>query len=101
MYGPDVAILLMYRSHGMKHTKFPQVDDGQRDPRDRGVTLLIATRLALLPGVLLRSMRLIMRRLFLLWLDFLLSGLLLSFLRLINGHSFIWMSKLLFLIVNS
>ena len=62
---------------------------------------MIATRLALLPGVLLRSMILIMRILLLLWLDFLLSGLLLMFLRLTNGHSFIWMSKMLFLMVNS
>ena len=52
-------------------------------------------------GVLLRSMRLIMRRLLLLLLDFLLSGLLLSFLRLANGHSFRRMSKMLFLMVNS
>ena len=37
----------------------------------------------------------------LLWLDFLLSRLLLSFLRLVNGHSFRWMSKMLFLMVNS
>ena len=46
------------------------------------------TRLALLPRVLLRSIRLIMRRLLLMWLNFLLSGLLLPFLRLANGHSF-------------
>ena len=57
------------------------------------MTLLIATRLTLLLGVLLRSMGLIMKRLLLLWLDFLLSRLLLSFLRLANGHSFRWMSK--------
>ena len=37
----------------------------------------------------------------LLWLDFLLSGLLLSFLQLANGHSFIWMSKMIFLMMNS
>ena len=66
-----------------------------------GVTLLIAIRLALLPGVLLKSMRLIMRRLFLLWLDFLMSGLLLPFLLLANGHYFKWMSKVIFLMVNS
>ena len=65
------------------------------------MTLLIATRLILLPGVLLRSMGLIMRRLLLTWLDFLMSGLLLPFLRLANGHSFRWMSKMLFLMVNS
>ena len=64
-------------------------------------TVYLATRLALLPRVLLRSMRLIMRRLLLLWLDFLLSRLLFPFLRLANGHSFIWMSKMLFLMVNS
>ena len=38
-------------------------------------------------------MRLIMRRLLLLWLDFLLSRLLFSFLRLANGHFFRWMLK--------
>ena len=36
MYGPDVAILLMYRSHDMRHTGFRQVDDGQQDPWDMG-----------------------------------------------------------------
>ena len=45
-----------------------------RSKLDR-MTLLITTRLALLPGVLLKSMRLIMRRFLLLWLDFLLSRL--------------------------
>ena len=65
------------------------------------MALLITRRLALLPRVLLRSMRLAMRRLLLLWLDFLLSGLLLSFLWLVNGHSFRWMSKMIFLMVNS
>ena len=34
MYGPDVAILLTYGSHDMRHTGFSQVDGGQRDPRD-------------------------------------------------------------------
>ena len=48
-----------------------------------------------------RYARPIMRRLLLMWLDFLLSGLLLSFLRLANGHSFRWMSKMFFLMVNS
>ena len=36
--GPTWPFLLMYESHGMRHTGFPQVDDGQWDPRDRGVT---------------------------------------------------------------
>ena len=36
MYGPDVAILLMNGSHDMRHTGFPQVDGGQRDPREMG-----------------------------------------------------------------
>ena len=36
MYGPDVAILLMYGSHYMRHTGSPQVDGGQRDPREMG-----------------------------------------------------------------
>ena len=34
MYGPDVAILLMYGSHNMRHTSFPQVDGGQWDSRE-------------------------------------------------------------------
>ena len=34
MYGPDVAILLMYGSHNMRHIGFQQVDGGQRDPRE-------------------------------------------------------------------
>ena len=51
--------------------------------------------------VLLRSMGLIMRILLLMWLDFLMSELLLPFLRLTNGHSFRWMSKMFFLMVNS
>ena len=65
------------------------------------MALLIATRLALLPGVLVKNMGLIMRRLLLMWLDFLLSRLLLSFLRVANGHYFRWMSKMFFLMVNS
>ena len=36
MYGPDVAILLKYESHDTRHTGFPQVDGGQRDPRRMG-----------------------------------------------------------------
>ena len=36
--GPTWPLLLMYESHGMGHTGFLQVDGGQRDPRDRGVT---------------------------------------------------------------
>ena len=76
------------------------VNEFIRSRLDR-MALLIATRLALLPGVLLKSMGLIMRRLLLLWLDFLLSRLLLSFLQLANDHSFRWMSKMFFLMVNS
>ena len=64
------------------------------------MALLITTRLVLLPEVLLRSMRLIMKRLLLLWLDFLMLGLLFPFLRLANDHSFRWMSKILFLYVD-
>ena len=37
MYGPDVAIFT-YGSHDMRHTGFPQVDDGQWDPWEWGVT---------------------------------------------------------------
>ena len=32
----NVAILLMYGSHDMRHTGFPQVDGGQQDPWDLG-----------------------------------------------------------------
>ena len=39
--GPTWPFLLMYGSRGMRHTGFPQVDDGQQDPRDRGVTVEI------------------------------------------------------------
>ena len=38
MYGLDVAILLMHGSYDMRHTGLPQVDGGQRDPREWGVT---------------------------------------------------------------
>ena len=76
------------------------VNEFIRSRLDR-MALLIATRLTLFPGVLLKGMGLIMRRLLLPWLDFLMSGLLLSFLQLANGHSFRWMSKMLFLMVNS
>ena len=31
--GPYWVILLMYESHEMRHTRFPQVDGGQWDPR--------------------------------------------------------------------
>ena len=31
MYVPDMAILLTYGSHDMRHTGFPQVDGGQQD----------------------------------------------------------------------
>ena len=30
--GPNWVILLMYKSHEMRHIGFPQVDGGQRDP---------------------------------------------------------------------
>ena len=76
------------------------VNEFIRSRLDR-MELLIATRLSLLPRVLLRSIGLVMRRLLLMCLEFLLSGLLCPFLRLSNGHSFRWMSKMLFLMVNS
>ena len=38
MYAIDIAILLMYGSHDMRHTDFPQVDGGQQDPREIGFT---------------------------------------------------------------
>ena len=42
MYEPDMAILLMYGSHDMRHTGFPHVDDGLRDPRDMGCHSLVS-----------------------------------------------------------
>ena len=36
MCRPMWPILLMYGSHDMRHTGFPQVDGGQRDPRESG-----------------------------------------------------------------
>ena len=44
MYGPDVTILLMYGSHDMRHIGFPQVDGGQRDPREMERLLVSETR---------------------------------------------------------
>ena len=38
MFGPDVTIFTLYGSYDMRHTGFPQVDGGQWDPQDRGVT---------------------------------------------------------------
>ena len=39
--GPTWPFLLMYGSHGMRHIGFPQVNGGQRDPRDRGVSRVV------------------------------------------------------------
>ena len=36
MYEPKWSFLLMYGSHDMRHTGFPRVDGGQRDPRNLG-----------------------------------------------------------------
>ena len=36
MYRPMWPVLLMYGCHDMRHTGFPQVDGGQRDPRELG-----------------------------------------------------------------
>ena len=33
---PMRSFLLMYGSHNMRHTGFPQVDGGQRDPQEMG-----------------------------------------------------------------
>ena len=44
MYGLDVAILLLYGSHDMRHIGFPQVNGGQRDPREMGHLLVSETR---------------------------------------------------------
>ena len=38
MYGPDVAILLMYRSHDMRHTGFHGLTVVNRTPGNWGVT---------------------------------------------------------------
>ena len=36
MCRPMWPFLLMYESHDMRHTGFPQVDGGQRDPQEMG-----------------------------------------------------------------
>ena len=36
MYGPKWPFLLIYGSHNMRHTAFPQVDGLSTDPRDLG-----------------------------------------------------------------
>ena len=36
MYGPKWPFLLMYESHDMRHTSFPQVDGLSTDPQDLG-----------------------------------------------------------------
>ena len=41
MYGPDVAILLTYKSHDMRHTGFPQVDGGQTRPPGFGASQIM------------------------------------------------------------
>ena len=64
------------------------------------MALLIAIKLALLLEVLHRNTGLTMKRLLLQLLVFLLLGLLLPFMQLADGHSFRWMSKMSFLIVN-
>ena len=33
---PMLSFLLMYESHDMRHTGFPQVDGCQRDPQESG-----------------------------------------------------------------
>ena len=40
MCRPMWPFLLMNGSHDMRHTGFPQVDDGQRDPREMGRHIL-------------------------------------------------------------
>ena len=40
--GPTRPFLLMYESHDMRHTGFSQVDGGQRNPHEWGVTLVRA-----------------------------------------------------------
>ena len=36
MCRPSWSFLLTYGSHDIRHTGFPQVDDGQQDPREMG-----------------------------------------------------------------
>ena len=38
MYGPNVAILLMYGSHDMRHTGFRRLTVVNGTPENRGVT---------------------------------------------------------------
>ena len=38
MCRPMWPFLLMYGSYDMRHTGFPQVDGGQRDPRENGAS---------------------------------------------------------------
>ena len=42
MYGPKWPFLLMYGSHNMRHTGFPQVDELSTDPRDLGRHSLVS-----------------------------------------------------------
>ena len=48
--GPCWVILFMYGSHDMRHTGFPQVDSGQRDPQEWGVTATLVKESGLLPS---------------------------------------------------
>ena len=38
LYRPNLQFLLMYESHDMRHTGFPQVDGGQRDTPGNGAS---------------------------------------------------------------
>ena len=40
MYGLDVAILLLYGSHNMRHTGFHRLTVVNGTPGDRGVTII-------------------------------------------------------------
>ena len=40
--GPTWPFLLMYESHDMRHTGFPQVDGGQQDPQEMGRHSLVS-----------------------------------------------------------
>ena len=63
--------------------------------------LLITTRLALLPGGFTQEYEIDYEETFAPVARLLLSGLLFPFMRLTNGRSFRWMSKMIFLMVNS
>ena len=51
MCRPMWPFLLMYGSHDMRHTGFPHVDGGQRDPREMGHQSLVSEPRFIIPRV--------------------------------------------------